>query len=316
MIKSYIATAAAVMCPLFLDSCYLNTAGHIFDKAKYNALVTTEGIKGNDGQMVYSNGDSYYIKVSRYRFDEPVVTHYSVFDTDKKKEKTLTYKGVSVVQISKGYADYLTGKRSSPKKPDSMVPVSDEVLKGSTTTPIKRTPPKYTSEFKYKSPGAAGYYTLGALDWLCVDLPASCVETGLVASGMVIGLAFVGLAESGNGTGSTFSNYGSPAYGASSSYSGSSGSGRGYVTSSLSDDVRTSDCTRCHGKGYISAMYTDGVVDCPSCNGGQVTTSTRVGRASDGLYRKTCTLCKGQKLYDGKRCPSCLGKGYSESFFR
>ena len=96
----------------------------------------------------------------------------------------------------------------------------------------------------------------------------------------------------------------------SSSLSGTSNYGTHTVTT-------TSDCTRCHGRGSINNPYTDGSVTCSSCNGsGRVTASTRVGRSSSLTPNRTqCSLCNGQKMYDGKRCPSCLGKGYQESFF-
>lgn len=50
-----------------LNSCYFNSAGHIFDRAEYAAALSTYGIKAHDGGMVYTDGQSYYIDVRMCR---------------------------------------------------------------------------------------------------------------------------------------------------------------------------------------------------------------------------------------------------------
>ena len=302
-------------------SSQLNTAGHIFDKAKYDAIVSTDNIKGKGGHLVYSDGDNHYIVVSRYRYDVPVTTQYNAFAGATKKSKKRTFKGTSVVKIPENYARYLTGKAQTPKKPEFMHPVSDGVLKKcSTTKPIVRTPLLCEHEFQYTSPGAIGYYTLGVLDWLCVDLPVSCVESTLATT--VVMLASLDTTKNGlytnTSNSSSLAGYGgyNNTYSTSSydSYSGSYTS-RSTGSSAMYNQTTTSDCTRCNGKGYVSGSYGVGPVDCPACTNGKVTSTTRVGRTSNGIKRKQCTLCNGQKRYDGKMCPSCLGKGYQESFW-
>lgn len=313
--KSYVHLLFILTFSLLLSSCYLNTAGHIFDKAKYDAVVTTQNIKGKDGQVVYSDGESHYIKVSRYRVGKPITTQYNALVTEDEKSVERQYKGESVVKIPANYARYLTGKAGSPTKPKYMEPVSNSVLNRCTTTsPIVRTPRNYEHQFRYTSPAAAGYYTLGVLDWLCVDLPVTCVENALLVT--AVGLA--SMDTTSTNTAGNYDNYGATGgnYGYSSAGAGgSSYSTRSRGSSSLTNQTTKADCTRCNGKGVVSNSYTGGYVDCPACVNGKVTSTTRVGRDSNGVYRKQCTLCHGQKRWSGKRCPSCLGKGYKESFF-
>ena len=268
--KSYVHLLFILTCSLLLSSCYLNTAGHIFDKAKYDAVVTTQNIKGKDGQVVYSDGDSHYIKVSRYRVGKPITTHYNALVTEDEKSVERQYKGESVVKIPANYARYLTGKAGSPTKPEYMEPVSNSVLnRCTTTTSIVRTPRNYEHQFRYTSPAAAGYYTLGVLDWLCVDLPVTCVENALLIT--AVGLASMDTSTMNSTMTGNYNNYGSST-GSQNSYSGSS-SRKSRIKTRTTVRVPKEYCNYCDNTGWVSEKavnYTGGAdryykKPCPSC---------------------------------------------------
>lgn len=187
----YILAAVA----LVLNSCYFNSAGHLFDKASYNAVATTIGV--DKGQMMYTDGQECYIDVPLFRYDKKVTTQYSVFKEKDaaSAEKVLTPKGIRTVKIPGDFAMYLVGEASSPRKPDYMIPVSDSVKRDCAAIPIVRKPQEHRVEFRYRSPGAWGYYTLGVLDWLCVDLPVTCVENSLAITGCTLAGVLGGLGK-------------------------------------------------------------------------------------------------------------------------
>ena len=166
---------------LSLSSCYFNSAGHIFDKAAYNAVLTTQDLKANNGSVVYTDGNKYYIEVLMGRYDKPVKTQYDALEQKNANsaQKILSRTRMQLVEIPENFAFYLMGKRDEPKTPSYMYRVKSNIKEKCHTYAIKKTPESAAAFFRYKSPGALGYYTLGVLDWLCVDLPVTCVENAI-----------------------------------------------------------------------------------------------------------------------------------------
>lgn len=175
---------ACALTAAMLSNCYFNSAGHIFDKASYDALTSTADIR--PGDLLYCDGGRYYVELPRYRWDYPVRTQYSAFDDEEERKKTLTKKNdYELVEIPEDYAMYLIGKRNQPTTPSFMNRVgnnAEAIKKRSQTYKIARTPKETLCHFHYNSPSSFGWYTLGVLDWLCVDLPITCTENALVAA--------------------------------------------------------------------------------------------------------------------------------------
>lgn len=176
-----------------LNSCYFNSAGHIFDKASYSARAFTSDLKADGSHMVYADGDDYYVELPRYRMGAPVKTNYSIFDDEEEKNPQPQRKNATdVFQIPKDFAMYLTGKASGPKTPSSMTRVrnGDWIKNNCSAMPIVRQAGNYSETFRYKSPNAPWLYTAGVLDWLCVDLPVTCVENALVIAAGAVMVAY------------------------------------------------------------------------------------------------------------------------------
>lgn len=185
---------ALVLSAALLSSCYFNSAGHIFDKASYNAVTNTADIR--PGHTLYVDEGCYYVELPRYRYDVPIRTQYSVFKDAPERKKVLRKKNDSeLMQIPEDYAMYLIGKRSQPTTPSFMKRVTsgaEVIKKRAKTYQIARSPQETLSHFRYDSPSSFGWYCLGVLDWLCVDLPVTCTENALVAglfAGMVLSAA-------------------------------------------------------------------------------------------------------------------------------
>ncbi len=172
---------------MLLNSCYFNSAGHIFDKASYNAGAFTTDLRPDGRQMVYVDGDDYYIELPRYRMGAPVKTQYSVFDDEEEvvEHSPQLKNETDMYQIPRDFAMYLTGRASGPSTPSYMTRVENGgwIKYGSDTSmPIVKQAGNYSETFRYRSPNAAWLYTAGVFDWLCVDLPVTCVENALVAA--------------------------------------------------------------------------------------------------------------------------------------
>ncbi len=179
-----------------LNSCYFNSAGHLFDKASHESAVYLADI--TPGSKVYADDSHCYIELPRYRVGAPVVTQYSIFekeksDAQKQAEANWRHKtgDTTMVTIPLDFAMYLVGKSDSPDLPSCMNRVDEapeDVKKRCQSFPIVRTPQAAARhKFEYSSPAAPLWYTLGALEWLCVDFPISCVENclaGVCVAGM------------------------------------------------------------------------------------------------------------------------------------
>ncbi len=181
-----------------LNSCYFNSAGKIVDKASYKALSTTADIAQH--QLIYCKNGQYYIELPRYRNEKPVKLHYSITDEKDKTPftPTLVPNTRDMFRIPRDFAMYLAGKAKGPKRPSEMVFQRDgEEIKNSadSTMKIVRTADKYNLEHKYRSPNAPWLWTAAVFDWLCVDLPVTCVENGLAITGVVALVPFAVLAD-------------------------------------------------------------------------------------------------------------------------
>ncbi len=177
---------AGVLPLVLFNSCYFNSAGHIFDKASHKAAVNMADL--TSGSNIYVDGDSYYVELPRYRAGKPILTQYYVDDETERKEVLKPTGDTTMVEIPQNYAMYLTGQNNAPATPGYMQKseeAPDDIKKRSLTLTTVRTPEAARHDFRYSSPNAAGWYTLGVLDWLCVDLPVTCVENSLVLCGLV-----------------------------------------------------------------------------------------------------------------------------------
>ncbi len=173
---------------VLLDGCYFNSAGHIFDQAFYGALTTTADLR--PGDALYCDDGDYYVELPRYRYDVPVKTQYNALKDEEEPKKTLTKKGGSeLIQIPEDYALYLMGRQGSPSSPSFMKRIGGDaelIKRRCQKFSIARTPKDSLCHFKYVSPASFGWCCLGVLDWLCVDLPITCLENGLVV-GLLMG---------------------------------------------------------------------------------------------------------------------------------
>lgn len=176
-----------------LNSCYFNSAGHIFDKASYRAANDLSDLK--PGDQVYSDGANYYVELPRYRFGKKVRTQMSVFGKANFATRTPIKGETDMVQIPEDYAAYLAGHSGKLPQSITLAGAGDAgQVKSScpTTLTVVRTGPlgdQGVRYFNHQSPNRAWWYTLGAFDWLCVDLPMTCLENSLMVCG---GFLFVG----------------------------------------------------------------------------------------------------------------------------
>ncbi len=178
--------AGALTGSLLLNSCYFNSAGHIFDKASYQASSFTRELRSNNNQVVYTDGSDYYVELTRYRLGEPVVTQYNAFSQKETgSEEKLQERGTAVFRIPSDFAMFLTGQAKGPDVPSEMTLVQNgAAIKSSCSTlPIVRDAGKYAEVWQHRSSAAPWLYAAGVLDWLCVDLPITCVENALLIAG-------------------------------------------------------------------------------------------------------------------------------------
>lgn len=179
-LKLTIALAAS----LGLSSCYFNSAGHILDNIGYGALAKAEDAK--PGRYVYTDGSKYYVELPRYRTGKRIVTQYFIGDEDNRGIEVTDTGKTDVFEIPEDFAMYLTGKNSSPETPSFMRKVDEKVLTAAAVTRLSIVRPGDSSyvTYKYKSNAAAWWWTAGILDWLCVDIPVTCVENSLALVGV------------------------------------------------------------------------------------------------------------------------------------
>ena len=166
---------------LVLSSCYFNSTGHIFDAASHNAAVKLSDMQV--GQAIWYDGSNYYTYLPRYRYDTEVITQYSaggLRDSDGRKNLTHTQEQ-QFVKISPELAAYLQGSGNTPPPYSTMEP-ADEAVKetcSTTYTATRGVPDETLREYRYRSSAAPWLYTAGVFNWLCVDLPITCVENSL-----------------------------------------------------------------------------------------------------------------------------------------
>ncbi len=195
---------AAVLSLFLLNSCYFNSAGHILDNASYKAAVDMADAK--PGKSVYTDGTHYYIELPRYKAGKPVKTQYSILDQEQEKPRTDQLRLTSehtLVRIPEDYALYLTGQSQTPAKPSSVTPVNkdeDEIKQRCRKLAVTRQPEADLTLFPYKSAWPGGWQMLAALDWLCVDLPITCVENSLMICGITLYAICEGAQGSSSGT--------------------------------------------------------------------------------------------------------------------
>ncbi len=229
---------------LSLSSCYFNSAGHIFDEAYHGSAVFASDIEVGDTVYRWESDQTYYVELPRYRYDTPIITQYPDDDQKSSEKKLTRLKGEwELVRIPEDFAMYLTGQSGGPSAPSYMQPESlrSDFKQLATGFRVVRTPSEYMHTYTYESPNAVGWYMLGILDWLCIDLPMTCMENSLAAT-----IAVVGAAEKAKKSGSSYS----------SSYSSGSSSGGG-------------TCGVCGGRGYTFGGSTSNPtpVGCGACGG-------------------------------------------------
>ena len=184
-----------VLATMVLQSCYFNSAGHIFDKISYNAEVRMSEATGCVLHDEYA--DEYYLSNMRfYRVGKPVKTQYSAWDSDKRKSVS-AFRGFTDVEIPKDYARYLMGKGSKPSGVSFAYPVNlSEYSKDRMSRyDIVNTPIDTDISFKKKSKNGFWLGLAGVFDWLCVDLPVTCVENSLAIAGCCAVAPFAMLAD-------------------------------------------------------------------------------------------------------------------------
>lgn len=186
---------ATTLC-LLVNSCYFNSAGHLFGKAGYKASANSSDTQV--GKYVYMYGGEYFVELPRYRQGKKILTQYSAFSKDTRTAGAQPTGDVSMFRIPADFAMYLTGQAKAPSTPSYMLPVNNEneVKSGARMTITSRGADS-SHEFTYSSPNAAWWYTAGVFEWLCVDLPVSITENALALTGIVTIGALAILANNG-----------------------------------------------------------------------------------------------------------------------
>lgn len=257
MKKSHLV-AGALTCSLLLNSCYFNSAGHIFDKASYQAASVTRELEANKNQVVYTDGEDYYVELTRFRMGDPVKTQYSAFDQESEDSAPkLEARGKDMFQIPKDFAMYLTGKAKGPDVPKEMTRIenADWIKSSCTTMPIVKNAGKYAEVWQQKSSAAPWLYMAGGLDWLCVDLPITLVENTLVVAGVATAIPVMMFVESQQKNSRAYQNRGNHGTDTCSTCGGD-----GTITKTYKDFVSEDATTRY----YVNRSYED---KCPSCGG-------------------------------------------------
>lgn len=172
-----LATALCVLA----NGCYFNSAAYLFTQAGYKASANSADIKY--GQYVYSYGGEYFVELPRYRQGKEISLQEEFFSKDSRTVEAQPTGEVSMFRIPEDFAMYLTDRAKAPTTPAYMTPVdnADAVKTGERKTAMKQGEDS-SHEFDYSSPLAPLWYTVGGLDWLCVDLPVSIAESALASS--------------------------------------------------------------------------------------------------------------------------------------
>lgn len=195
------ASAVVLLLCTVLNSCYFNSAGHLFEKASYRAAADVTDLKSGDS--VYCKGGEYYIELPRYRFGKVIRTQYNAFETSPMNPAVKHRLGpddIDMFRIPSEYAMYLTGQADAPVEPAFFERVDDaeSIKSGATTLSVNRAPEKYEYFYRHTSSAAGWWYTAGVLDWLCVDLPVTCLENSLLLSGGILVALFGSDSSSSN----------------------------------------------------------------------------------------------------------------------
>lgn len=173
--KKIIQLFAICIALISLSSCYINTAEHIWSLGGYDAIYQPQA----QGACVLEYKDKFYVKMRRLK--EPITTHYRMDEQQSGKPALEDTGEVDVFKIDPLYAAYLLGDDTlGPTKLTRVTDEdeADEILSRSTKHPIERTIP--THKEHWTSGGVAPvWYSLAVLDWLCIDFPASIVESTL-----------------------------------------------------------------------------------------------------------------------------------------
>ncbi len=187
-LRSLLLLLVTMLVPMLLNSCYFNSAGHLFDKASYRAGTNMGDLQ--PGHYVYSDGSNSYVELPRYNASMPVQTQFGIgMQEGHMNLPRFEPEGLGeteIICIPNDYAAYLTGKAAGPTQPSFMTRVKADpflIKAGCQATPVVRTPEDARCYFRHKSPYAALWYTAGAFEWLCVDLPVTCVENCLMLCG-------------------------------------------------------------------------------------------------------------------------------------
>lgn len=265
-IPSLFLTIASVC--LMLNSCYFNSAGHLFTKAAYMASANSSDAQV--GKQVYAYGGDYYVELPRYRVGKKVLTQYEYGRKDERKEEPQPTGDVMLFKIPADFAMYLTGRAQSPSVPNFMTPVADgsDIKKKADVYTIVRQGGASSQKFNYTSPNAAWWYTAGVLDWLCIDLPVTITENALYMAFAVVAIAVADSSSSSRSNSSSTATY----YDDDDSYGESYG---------------TVECQKCGGRGKITSnpsgasgsyfLFKNNTT-CPECGGS--------GSVSSGVYRR------------------------------
>lgn len=160
---------------LLLNSCYFNSAGYLYAKAGYTASNNMADAK--IGGFVFTDGSSYYVTLPRYREGEPLKLHYSITDKKDENEEPQRTGDMDMYRIPADFAAYLTGNASAPTTPSYMERVEDGSVAVKSVLRIVNPGTEAKNTFTYASPNATMWKTLGAIDWVCVDIPVSVVES-------------------------------------------------------------------------------------------------------------------------------------------
>lgn len=175
-----------LVCCLSLSSCYFNSAGHIINAGSYQAKVSTSDAK--PGHTIYNKNGRYYTELSRYRNDSKVITQYNAFENNTTTMDK-SYDGKQMCEIPADYALYLTGQSNVSVQPAFLRPVDESDIKANGTSMTIVREGKYKAErFDYRSSALPWLWTAATFDWLCVDLPMTCVENSLMP---VVGYLYV-----------------------------------------------------------------------------------------------------------------------------
>ncbi|MBE6420329.1 MAG: hypothetical protein E7031_09395 [Akkermansiaceae bacterium] len=172
-----ISSSVALLC----SGCYFNTAGHIFDAASHDVCVRASDIKV--GQKIYSDGSNYYLTLPKYRYEPEVLTLRGRGELNRSVARLSHKEGTQVVKIKPEFVQYLTSGSGSNIS-YTLAPVDEDVLSKSSCVGSvgylcdHSTPQSFTET----SSAAPWLYFLGALDWLCVDLPVTLTQNAVMVS--------------------------------------------------------------------------------------------------------------------------------------